>query len=83
MAVRARQEDGAVIMEVEDECGGLPEGRADELFEPFVQKHAGRGGLGLGLSIARQSVEAHGWSLSVQNFPGKGCMFVVRASAQR
>ena len=41
-----------VLIEVWDECGGLPEGKAEELFLPFTQLGVDRSGLGLGLSIA-------------------------------
>jgi signal transduction histidine kinase len=66
-----------VIVEVEDECGGLPEGATDELFQPFVQKGSERSGVGLGLAITREAVEAHGGVISVRNLPGKGCVFRI------
>ncbi|WP_280807694.1 sensor histidine kinase [Variovorax boronicumulans] len=47
-----------VLVEVEDHCGGLPPGSAATMFAPFNQHSHDRSGLGLGLSIARQSVEA-------------------------
>ncbi|HEV3194228.1 MAG TPA: HAMP domain-containing sensor histidine kinase, partial [Polyangiaceae bacterium] len=46
-----------VLIEVEDECGGLAPGKAEELFRPFEQRNADRTGLGLGLSISRRSVK--------------------------
>jgi len=66
-----------VLIEISDQCGGLPAGGAEGLFRPYVQKHRDRGGLGLGLAIARQSVEANGGLLRVRDFPGKGCVFTV------
>jgi signal transduction histidine kinase len=66
-----------VEFEVTDHCGGLPAGDADELFSPFKQRSDDRSGLGLGLTIARQSVEADGGTLRVHNRPGSGCTFVV------
>jgi signal transduction histidine kinase len=68
--------DGAVI-EVEDRCGGLPPGRPDDLFDPFVQKTSNRAGLGLGLTIVQRAVEAHGGRVSVRNLPGVGCVFRI------
>jgi signal transduction histidine kinase len=68
---------GRVLIEVEDECGGLPRGFADKLFQPFRQRSADRSGLGLGLIIARQGVEANGGILRVTDLPGKGCVFTV------
>jgi len=76
--LRARKRGDAVVIEVEDECGGLPAGKQDELFRPFVQKGQNRQGLGLGLAITREAVEAHGGELTVQDLPGKGCIFAVK-----
>ena len=69
--------DGRVLIEIADECGGLPEGRAEDLFRPFEQRGRDRTGLGLGLSIARESVEANGGSIRARNLPGRGCVFTI------
>ena len=66
-----------VLIEVEDRCGGLPPGDAERMFMPFVQGAADRSGLGLGLSIARRSVEANGGELRVRNVDGVGCVFGI------
>jgi signal transduction histidine kinase len=66
-----------VLIEVTDECGGLPEGKAEEMFLPFNQQHANRSGLGLGLSISRRVVEANGGKLRVRDMPGTGCVFTI------
>ncbi len=66
-----------VVIEVEDECGGLPPGKAEELFRPFEQRSANRTGLGLGLTISRKSVEACGGELHVRDLPGVGCVFTI------
>jgi hypothetical protein len=68
---------GRVLIDVEDECGGLPEGKAEDLFHPFEQRSANRTGLGLGLAIARQSVETNGGVIRARNLPGKGCIFTI------
>ena len=68
---------GRVLFEVEDECGGLPPDKAEELFRPFEQRGADRSGLGLGLAIARESVEANGGEIRVRSLPGRGCVFTV------
>src|SRR4029450_10521825 len=47
-----------VLIEVEDECGGLP-GDTIKLFRPFEQRGADRSGLGLGLAYSRWGVEAN------------------------
>ena len=66
-----------ILIEVQDECGGLPPGKADAMFRPFEQLDARRTGLGLGLAISRRGVEANGGKLDVRNLPGEGCVFVV------
>ena len=66
-----------VLIEVEDECGGLPPGDAEDLFQLFEQRGRDRSGLGLGLGISRRSVEANGGKLYVRNLPGKGCVFTI------
>ncbi len=66
-----------VLIEVEDECGGLPPGLAEELFRPFEQRSANRSGLGLGLAISRKSVEASNGTLRVRDVPGVGCVFTI------
>jgi signal transduction histidine kinase len=68
---------GRILIDVQDHCGGLPPGSAESLFVPFVQGAEDRSGLGLGLSIARRSVEANGGVLSVRNLPGSGCVFTI------
>ncbi len=67
-----------VTIEVSDHCGGLPRGSAEEMFTPFRQRSQDRSGLGLGLSIARQSIEADSGTLSVRDIPGLGCVFSIR-----
>ena len=69
--------EGRVSIAVEDECGGLAPGKAEELFRPFTQQGTDRTGLGLGLSISRRSVEAVGGELRVRNIPGVGCAFTI------
>jgi signal transduction histidine kinase len=66
-----------VLIEVEDECGGLPVAKAEELFQAFSQHGADRSGLGLGLFISRKSVDASGGVLRVRDVPGVGCVFTI------
>jgi signal transduction histidine kinase len=77
VALRAWAPGDKLRIEVEDECGGLPPGKAEDLFRPFVQKADDRSGLGLGLTITQRTVEAHGGELRVRNLPGKGCVFEI------
>jgi signal transduction histidine kinase len=66
-----------VLIEVEDECGGLPEGNVDILFHPFEQRGADRTGLGLGLAMSRWGTEINNGRLSVRNRPDHGCVFTI------
>jgi hypothetical protein len=66
-----------VLIEIEDECGGLPQGVTEELFQPFEQRSGDRTGLGLGLSISRRGVEANGGKVRARNLAGKGCIFTI------
>jgi signal transduction histidine kinase len=66
-----------VSFDVEDECGGLPPGKAEELFRPFEQRGADRGGLGLGLTICQRAARVNGGKIRVQDVPGKGCIFTL------
>ena len=66
-----------ILIDVEDRCGGLPPGSAEKMFLPFTQSSDDKSGLGLGLSIARRSVEANEGVLSVRNVPGIGCVFTI------
>ena len=77
VSLKAHATDGRVLNHIEDQCGGLPPGKADELFRPFHQRAADRTGLGLGLSIASGSVEANGGKLQVRDIPGTGCIFRI------
>ena len=68
---------GRVLIDVEDECGGLPPGAAEDLFRAFEQRSADRSGLGLGLAIARESVETNGGQIRARSLPGRGCIFTI------
>jgi signal transduction histidine kinase len=69
--LRAHEEGQRLVVEIEDECGGLPESKA-ELFHAFGERRGtDRSGLGLGLFIARQAVRAHGGDITIRNMPGR------------
>ena len=77
VVLRTEATDERVMIEVQDECGGLPAGKVDSMFDSFEQHHADRSGLGLGLSISRRAVEASHGTLSVRDLPGVGCVFTI------
>ncbi len=74
--VRAEPLSGEMRLSVADTGPGIPAEQLPHLFEPFWQaRHADRGGVGLGLAIARGIVEAHGKRLWVESQPGAGSTF--------
>ena len=66
-----------VLIEIADECGGLPDGDIQELFRPFEQRNRDRTGLGLGLAFSRWGAEMNDGRISAHNLPDHGCVFVV------
>ena len=77
VTLHAYGEADRVMVDVADHCGGLPPGFAESMFRPFSQGNSDRSGLGLGLSIARRSVEADRGTLTVRDVPGTGCVFTM------
>jgi signal transduction histidine kinase len=75
--VRLAAAPDSVVIAVEDEGPGIPDGRKEAMMEPFVRGDAARGmdgrsGFGLGLSIARAVAAAHGGSLTLLDREPKG-----------
>jgi signal transduction histidine kinase len=75
--VRARREGSAIVVEVQDECGGLPTDNIEELFKPFVRHGEDGNGFGLGLAIVRRALSALGGRVLVRNRPGQDCTFLI------
>jgi signal transduction histidine kinase len=74
--VRARTSDGEVVVSVKDTGAGIPSDQVPHLFEPYWQADAERKrGAGLGLSIAKAIVVAHGGRIWVESAPGAGSAF--------
>ncbi|PYM82247.1 MAG: two-component system sensor histidine kinase KdbD [Candidatus Rokuibacteriota bacterium] len=72
--VEARREGDEVVVEVADRGPGLPAGQEQKIFDKFYGVGAG-GGAGLGLTICRAIVEAHGGRIGGQPRPGGGALF--------
>ena len=77
VSVRARRVGEVAEIRVSDKCGGLGEGLAEQLQRGHSGGGDERSGFGLGLAIARQSIEVHGGMLAVTDQPGEGCTFTV------
>jgi signal transduction histidine kinase len=71
----ARPENGGVRVEIVDHGPGVPPELAGRLFDPYVT--AKNGGTGLGLALAKQTVEMHQGAIAVKETPGGGATFVV------
>jgi signal transduction histidine kinase len=69
-------EDGGVRVEIRDHGPGVAPEVTDTLFDPYVT--AKHGGTGLGLALARQTIEMHRGSIVLEATPGGGATFVVR-----
>jgi heavy metal sensor kinase len=84
--VRIRTETGSdVFVEVTDSGPGVPPEHIPRLFDRFYRVEESRsrngGGAGLGLSIAKWAVEAHGGRISLQSPPGQGATFQIQLPA--
>lgn len=83
--VRLRLEDDVVALEVADSGAGIAAEHLPFIFERFYRADASRnratGGAGLGLSIVRQLIEAHGGSVSASNSREGGALFRVTIPA--
>jgi two-component system, LuxR family, sensor kinase FixL len=75
LASERQAEDGTVAITVEDTGPGIPPGIAGRLFQPFVTSKPA--GLGIGLSISRDIVAAHGGTIAVGTPPDGGTVFRV------
>lgn len=75
-----RADDGHLLIEVLDGCGGIPEDNLPRVFDTgwrgTPSRDSGEDGAGLGLAIARGVVESHAGRIGVHN-TGPGCSFQV------
>jgi signal transduction histidine kinase len=81
-SVRLNRDGAEAVIAIEDNGPGLPPERLEAVFEPFVRgddsRSAETGGAGLGLSIARNIVIAHGGTIQLTNRPKGGLRATVR-----
>ena len=70
-----------VIVRVTDSGVGIPAGDAERVFEPFFRVDPSRskqtGGYGLGLSICKRVMEAHGGTIAMERLSPRGTAFVL------
>ena len=77
VVLSTRSTETRVMIDIEDECGGLPPGRRESLLRPFVQRSGDRSGLGLGLSICVKAMQSMAGELQIRDVPGHGCVFTI------
>jgi signal transduction histidine kinase/ActR/RegA family two-component response regulator len=83
IAVTAECDGGTVSVAVQDSGIGIPSDMLAQVFEPFTQLdrslERSRGGLGIGLALAKRLVEMHGGGIEAHSAgPGQGSRFIVR-----
>jgi signal transduction histidine kinase len=82
VTIRVQASDTGIQFEIEDTGIGIPEDRIEEIFEPFHQLDGSPtrryGGTGLGLSLVKLILEAHGSSLEVESREDSGTLFRFR-----
>ena len=87
LSLRARRQDGQVILELHDRGPGIAPEALTRVFEEFRQAHEGihqqYGGAGLGLSISRRLAELQGGKLELESVPGQGtcARIILRVSS--
>jgi signal transduction histidine kinase len=77
--IRAARKEGEVEIRVEDTGEGIPAGEIPKIWERLyrVDKSRSRRGLGLGLSLVKAIIHAHGGTVDVKSEPGSGSIFTV------
>ena len=77
--VSLSRDDCEVLLEIQDYGQGIPDEEIDLIFEPFYRVDKSRnkdtGGYGLGLSLCKTIIEAHGGTISVKSSMGQGTIF--------
>jgi signal transduction histidine kinase len=81
--LRVYRENGDALLEVRDSGPGVPEAEQPRIWERLYRGDQSRSqsGLGLGLSLVRAIVEAHGGKVTVRNAPDRGAVFELRLPA--
>jgi two-component system phosphate regulon sensor histidine kinase PhoR len=81
ITIDLKQEDGQLVLSIQDSGIGIPKKDVSRIFERFyaVDKSRSRslGGTGLGLSIVKHIVQLHGGRIDIESSPGIGTRFVI------
>jgi two-component system nitrogen regulation sensor histidine kinase NtrY len=76
LEISARPDSGGARVAIRDHGPGIPPELEERIFDPYCTGK--EGGTGLGLALARQTVELHRGTIGVERTPGGGATFVVR-----
>lgn len=71
----AHVKDKEIIVEIADRGAGIPAGEEEKIFDKFVRGTATGGGIGLGLTICRAIIQAHGGRIKAENRRDGGAVF--------
>ncbi|OFZ31049.1 MAG: hypothetical protein A2622_00130 [Bdellovibrionales bacterium RIFCSPHIGHO2_01_FULL_40_29] len=77
ISIRAGYSGDNVMIEIEDECGGIQPEILKNLFKPFALGGFDQSGLGLGLTIVQRAVLLLQGEITINNLPGRGCAFRI------
>ncbi len=80
VAVSALEQDGHVLLTIQDDGIGIGEKDLPHIFDRFYRADQARdrSGSGLGLSIVKWIVEFHGWTIQAASEPGRGTRFTIQ-----
>ena len=82
VTVSAAADERGVTLTVDDEGPGVPRESRERVFEPYARlardSRSARGGSGIGLSVVRELVEAHGGTASIGESPAGGARVTIR-----
>ena len=81
ISIDVRLESGQLCIQVADTGPGIPLNEQEKIFQPFIRGSQGRRiveGMGLGLSIAREIIVAHGGEIRLESTPGTGSRFTLQ-----
>lgn len=79
IAIKAVQDEKSVKISIKDSGIGIEKEDLDKIFDLFYRASSSRReeGMGIGLSVVKTIVDAHGWNISVASEKGKGTEFVI------
>jgi signal transduction histidine kinase len=87
VTVGLAEQDGEAVLSIADDGPGIPANMQERVFERFARADVARvnsaGGAGLGLSITREIVTAHGGTVTIDPACTQGVRFVVRLPLTR